>query len=148
MFSSARNGLEKAAAAEAAGVSSDLVADENIEVRGKLARALSRASRLLCPTRAATDAAAEESASPEEAAERLLSLSEDEENAAAETAMQAYRLALNEGRGEDEEDGVLPVPCDGTTIRFLESCFDIDSGAHSDQHSAVCNWFREVILSC
>ena len=49
MFSSARNGLEKAAAAEAAGVSSDLVADENIEVRGKLARALSRASRLLCP---------------------------------------------------------------------------------------------------
>ena len=66
--------------------------------------------------------------------------------------MRSYRDALKENAAEggDEAasmDGGLPVPCDDVTIRFLESCFDIDSGAHSETHSAVCNWFRATILA-
>ena len=151
MFSSARRGLEKAAAAEAAGSTPDVVATGNIEARGGLARALTRAARMLRPGGAAADTAAAASDSAEEAAERLLAIS-NEEDAAAEAAMRSYQDALKENAAEggDEAaslDGGLPVPCDDATIRFLESCFDIDSGAHSETHSAVCNWFRATILA-
>ena len=42
-----------------------------------------------------------------------------------------------------EED--LVVPCNETTIRFLESCFNIDSGA-SGEHVEASKWFRETVL--
>jgi hypothetical protein len=150
MFSSARRWLENASAAEAAGSPSDVVASGNIKARGGLARALTRAARVLRPGGAVVDAAILASESVEEDDERVLASSE-QEDAAAEAAMRSYRDSLKEsaaGGGEETAmlTGGLPVPCDDTTIRFLESCFDIDRGAHSEMHSAVCDWFRGTIL--
>jgi hypothetical protein len=39
----------------------------------------------------------------------------------------------------------LVVPCDDATITFLESCFNIDSGAIGE-HKEASKWFRDTLL--
>lgn len=142
MFSSARRGLDKAADAEGTGSASHIIFDAKIKACGDLARALRRAERLLRPDSDKIP----ESDSTEEAAERAMLISQDEEDA-AESAMSRYRESLNSAEAaEDGNDGGLRVPCESSVIQFLEKCFDIDSGSHSDAHPRACDWLRECIL--
>jgi hypothetical protein len=92
-----------------------------------------------------------------ELAKENLVLKEEGENEARVALLNALRRAerVLVNRDDDvdhrlpkeivtEED--LAVSCNEETIRFLENCFNIDSGA-SGNYDDVSNWFRESILN-
>ena len=106
---------------QAAQAPENLAEAQRAQARRALRAALRRAETLMRPAGGAAEAAA---------AEDGLAAAEAEQDG-----------------GEEVAEAELPVPCTSEAIRFLESCFNIDSGAHSDAYPECCRWFRACIFA-